>query len=371
MKKLILIFTIICFYGIPAKADSDPNLLDKTQTATVDVNAMFYVVLDPNNTPVDRKVTWVTLNNTWTGSANITILGTIATGAWNADAVDISDYTNLTAGTHVSLTDDTFDVLIGDVENGDDVNVPTCDNVYDYIDAQSFLTTVDISDNTNLAVGTHLSLTDDTLDVLIALVTNGDDVNIPTCDNVYDFVTEGWTASTGAYDLGSATSLEIPNGTDPDVDAAGEISWDSNDYALRGFDDTNQVVIGQKLKILNIAISNPDQLADTDTFIVWENHTGFTYVIERIYARCDDQAGDDGDFTLKEITDLTDNTALTTIEAITMSTDGTGLDYAIIGANDIDHATIEDNHGIIFDASADDLDQIKICIVGYLSANKN
>ena len=48
--------------------------------------------------------------STWTGSSNITTLGTITTGTWNGSAVDISDYTNLTAGTNISLSGDALNV---------------------------------------------------------------------------------------------------------------------------------------------------------------------------------------------------------------------------------------------------------------------
>lgn len=43
-----------------------------------------------------------------------------------------------------------------------------------------------------------------------------------------------WTLSLPAtIDLGGKTSFEIPNGTNPTVDAIGELAWDSDDYALR------------------------------------------------------------------------------------------------------------------------------------------
>lgn len=43
-----------------------------------------------------------------------------------------------------------------------------------------------------------------------------------------------WTLSLPAtIDLGGKTSFELPNGTNPTVDAVGELAWDSDDYALR------------------------------------------------------------------------------------------------------------------------------------------
>ena len=46
----------------------------------------------------------------------------------------------------------------------------------------------------------------------------------------------------GAVDFGEATSLEIPNGADPDVDAVGEISYDTENY-LRVYDGSAQRAI--------------------------------------------------------------------------------------------------------------------------------
>jgi len=183
MKKLLLVLLLSSVVYA-----ADPNLLDKTQTATVDVNAMFYAVLDPNVTPLDRKVTWTTLNGTWTGSASLVTLGTIAAGVWNGTAIDVSNYTNLAVGTYITLTDDTLEVPVAVVTNGDDSNLPTCDNVYDFVIGLSYLSSVDISDDTNLTAGTHVSLTDDTFDVSTGDVADGDDVNVPTCDNVYDYI---------------------------------------------------------------------------------------------------------------------------------------------------------------------------------------
>lgn len=46
----------------------------------------------------------------WSPTTNITALGTIATGVWNATAIDISSYTNLVAGTNITLSGDTLNV---------------------------------------------------------------------------------------------------------------------------------------------------------------------------------------------------------------------------------------------------------------------
>jgi len=45
-----------------------------------------------------------------TSTTSITKVGTITSGTWNGDEIDISDYTNLTAGDSITLSDDTLNV---------------------------------------------------------------------------------------------------------------------------------------------------------------------------------------------------------------------------------------------------------------------
>lgn len=52
----------------------------------------------------------------WTGVSSITTLGTIATGVWNGTDIDISDYTNLAVTSPVTLTGDTLS--LGDITLG-------------------------------------------------------------------------------------------------------------------------------------------------------------------------------------------------------------------------------------------------------------
>ena len=79
----------------------------------------------------------------------------------------------------------------------------------------SYLTTVDISDDTNLAAGTNITLVGDTLNVDDSFILNTGDVG------------------TGVYDFGGATSFEIPNAADVSGNTGeGMISWDSDDDKL-------------------------------------------------------------------------------------------------------------------------------------------
>jgi len=173
------------------------------------------------------------------------------------------------------------------------------------------------------------------------------------------------TGETGALDWGDAASLRIPSGTDPDVSTAGQLGADTDDHALRGYDGTNQFVYGQKLRTATFTITSPLDLVDAATTMLWENRSGFTFNITAIYSKSDT---DDVGFTLKE-TAGTDFTSLTTIEAITISTNGTGVFYNDLTSG-IDHTAIENGNCIVYDNDAtDDPDWVSITIVGWFNAD--
>lgn len=109
-------------------------------------------------------------------------------------------------------------------------------------------------------------------------------------------------------------------------------------------------------------IAKPYSLDESETLVIWTNRTSYNYVITAIYSWSDT---DDVAFTLKEITDPHDYSALTTIEAITISTNGTDVFYNELTSG-IDHTVIEPGHKICFDNDAtDNPDSIDIAIEGY------
>ena len=117
-------------------------------------------------------------------------------------------------------------------------------------------------------------------------------------------------------------------------------------------------------KAFSFTIAKPLDLDESDTFPVWVNRTGKTFTISAIYSNSDT---DDTAFTLKEVNDHTDFTDLTTIEAITINTDGTGVYYNDLTSG-IDHTVIETTHLIVFDNdAADDPDYVNVTVVGSLS----
>lgn len=96
--------------------------------------------------------------STWAGTANITILGTIATGVWNAGAVTSSgagSFTGLTVGTLAGVLKGTAGVVSGGATTSD---VPEGTNLY-FTNARA-VSAVGISGsiaNTQVAVGTGVN----------------------------------------------------------------------------------------------------------------------------------------------------------------------------------------------------------------------
>lgn len=158
----------------------------------------------------------------------------------------------------------------------------------------------------------------------------------------------------------------FPNGTDPNVDATNKVGIDTDDFSLRGFDGTNQFVYGNKLKVISVTIPEPLFLVEADNYVLWENYTGFSFVITAIYSKSD---MDNVDFTLKEMNNPHDYSNTTTIEAVQITTDGSSI-YYDDRTSGIDHTVIENTHAIAFDNNAtDDPDFIQIVIVGYLNGD--
>lgn len=89
MKKLIIIIFFLLL-AITAYAD-DTKLVDMTLLSSADCgdDELIYVTDDPNGTPVDRKIARFEFLLGFAGSTNIVTLGTIATGTWEATAVDL------------------------------------------------------------------------------------------------------------------------------------------------------------------------------------------------------------------------------------------------------------------------------------------
>lgn len=162
-------------------------------------------------------------------------------------------------------------------------------------------------------------------------------------------------------------------GTDPDVDAAGELGRDTdggneaNDVSLRTFEGTSQTVLARTLKTLNFTLISPDTIDAADLIPVWHNTSGFTFQIKEWKAWSDD---DDVSLEIEELTDQTDYTAVTTVDAVEIATDGTGVYYA--SDTTITHDKIEHDHSIAIDFDTSDTpDYVQISITGWFNADVN
>jgi hypothetical protein len=183
----------------------------------------------------------------------------------------------------------------------------------------------------------------------------------------------GNITSTGVVDLGGATSVEITNNADPDVDAAGEISQDTDganetsDVTIRAYDGTNQWPVGQKIITLNFTLISPDTIDAADLIPVWHNTSGMTFTIVEWKAWSDD---DDVSLEIEELTDMTDFTAITTVDAVEIATNGTSVFYA--SDTTITHAAIEHDHSLAIDFDTSDTpDYVQLAIKGWYNADVN
>jgi len=176
---------------------------------------------------------------------------------------------------------------------------------------------------------------------------------------------------TAAWDFGGATSLEIPNADDPDVDAVGEITQDANgageanDVSLRGFDGVNQFLYARKLKTIQCTIIKPNDLADAtrDACPIWSNETGMTFTVWKI------EAWSDTDDTVLNVEEEdADGANNASVDELTIATDGTGMYYTT--ETTITGATIEASHILLLDFDdTDDPGWVKISICGWFNAD--
>jgi len=163
-------------------------------------------------------------------------------------------------------------------------------------------------------------------------------------------------------------SLVLLTSDDPDVGVPGAISHDTDGW-LRVYDDSKQK--GQPLDwSFTETIIQPDDMDETDNVVLWCNFSGMEAEILTIYAMAD---ADDADFTLvsSPYTDMTDDT---TIEAIQITTNSTGVYTYTIGAGagtNIDEGSIPSGECIVFDASADDLAFVTVYVQGYYKGDVN
>jgi hypothetical protein len=176
----------------------------------------------------------------------------------------------------------------------------------------------------------------------------------------------------GVIDAGGATSLEIPNGTDPDVGVVGQISQDtnsageSNDESFRGYDGAAQFLIARKLKMIQATIIKPNDMADAqrDQTAIWHNNSGMIFTVEEIWAWSD---VDDTDVNV-EIVTATDWSSPSTLDALSINVNGTSIFY--VTETTISDDTVAHDEIIVLDFDdTDDPGMVKINIIGWFNSD--
>ena len=163
-------------------------------------------------------------------------------------------------------------------------------------------------------------------------------------------------------------------GTDPDLDAQGELSIDTdganepNDVTLRSVmvgAGAVQVCLGQAIKSIQGTVITPNDLADAtrDALPIWENNTGMTFVVTVIRAWADT---DDTTLNVETVDSDWDNNA--TVNAIEIATDEVA-NFSFEDAT-ITAGTITAGSLIVLDFDdTDDPGWVKFNIMGYLIAD--
>ena len=187
-------------------------------------------------------------------------------------------------------------------------------------------------------------------------------------DRWYEIGRSVANVSFSSLDMGGASAFEIPNSDDPDLTATGQISFDTDGW-IRGTDDngTTQFALGRKYETFQITVILPNSLADAtrDACFFFENISGMTFVITSWSATSDT---DDTTLNLEE-TDA-DGANNSTVDAIEIATNGTGLYYA--ADSTITAGTFEDGHKAWLDFDDTDVPgQVHLTVKGYYIANVN
>lgn len=319
----------------------------------------------------------VSIGATTPGSISATTL--TATGAVVSTLSPRITHTDLAAGTVLTVGMNYYDTLTairtltfsGSPSNGDGISlqltvtggphiltIPTSYRV----GTSSTTTTINLPTGNHLIRWTYINstwvMTDSGVDTEAAYTVYGN----PTSGALAPVM----TASPIVTNLTVNSLLTLPQSDDPDVSAAGNLTWDTDGW-LRAYDGTNQVAVGRKIESIQVTVILPNDLADSerDAFWAWSNESGMDFVITGWKAWSDTD-----DTTLNIETIAGDGSGNATVDAVEIATNGTGT---FTGSDTtITAATIANGSLIVLDF--DDTDtpgQVKLSIQGYYNANVN
>jgi len=380
-KNSFIILLVLLLATVAYAADT--KLSDLTKLATGNDDLLLYVVTDPNVTPLDRYIPWEELILPWDGSASITTLGTIGTGVWQGTAIaDAYVPNNITIDLAAAVTNATLTTALT-------VNTGT------------LTLTADVANNSVLTIGAGASS--------ISGANTGDNTDAETGDSATAFFDAGtieheWgglqadvSGYTGLLAITAAdTTAEIDSldelegqladvtrivteavmpvaGTDPDVDASGELAVDTdganepNDVVLRtaSVSGNQQYALAQVIKSIQGTVVTPNDLADAtrDALPIWENNTGMTFVVTMIRMWSDTTATTLNVETVDS--DWDNNATVNAIEIDTAEVANFSFEDATITAGTIAAGSL-----VLLDF--DDTDEpgwVKFNIMGYLLSN--
>lgn len=194
---------------------------------------------------------------------NITVSGTvdgrdIATDGAKLDNIeanaDVTDEANVTSAldgaTLTAATVATGDkVLIQDIDDSNNLKTATAQSIADlYVPAN--ITLAGDSGSSSIALGDTLTVSGGTN------VTTSESKGTLTINVDDAFLLNTGDVGTGSYNFGGATSLEIPNGAAPTVDAAGEIAVDTtitDHTGLITYHDGTEALYAVGLPVANLS----------------------------------------------------------------------------------------------------------------------
>jgi len=153
-----------------------------------------------------------------------------------------------------------------------------------------------------------------------------------------------------------STSINIPNGTNPTTDAAGEISIDTDDHFIEFYSDASRVV--PSIQIANYVVAFPDSITDDVTLAHFPAEI-YPHGIQIVYTAISASANCSDTHVLEEWDDAV-GSSQSTVQSLALST-----------ASKVEDATPTDGDmavdsylNINLDDATDDLNQIMVTI-GY------
>lgn len=337
---------------------------------TTKTKYMFSIPLTTYTTNAAKLKALFKIKVTTTGTPNISIVSEGANASFAALTLPRSDYLLATtaASTYVAKSGDTMTGTLYVTGLTNNALTPS-----------QFVSAAADKSLTSVAVASSLlsaSLTDEQGSGAAVFATSPT-LTTPALSGT---ATAGALTVTGAVQVGSiagitnmtsaaitaTNTLTIPQSDDPDVTAAGHLSWDTDGW-LRAYDGSAQVAVGRKQVEIHATVVAPNDMADAvrDACLIWSNESGMTFTVTGWKA----WSGTD-DTTLNiETTDGTGGSNAT-VDAVEIASNGTGCFYAT--DTTITAGTIANGSLIWLDF--DDTDTptyVKITIYGYYDANVN